>query len=126
MKHIWRYLQTEENKNVVVVCEHGDQAEQIIKDIVDKLKRHSITNDHRLVGYTRNTIKFGTNRVIVISHEMVELRLRGYSIDLFLEHENVYNDAYTAFNVEKIIHMREGCVVGKYIMRNDDFVSSYI
>jgi hypothetical protein len=89
MNNIWRYLQTQDEKCVVVICEDGDQAENIILEVRDKLKRHSIQNDHRLIGFTRNSLVFGTNKLMCVQSGMMGCGLKGYTIHLLLLHENL-------------------------------------
>ena len=119
MNHIWRYLQTEENKNVVVICQHGDQAEIIIKDIADKVKRHSILNSKKLKGFTRNVLAYDTNKVLVFQFGVIEWRLRGYSIDLFLLHEDLdHFQKMKALNIAAPA-MTADCIMGKYKDESD-------
>jgi hypothetical protein len=84
MKHIWEYLQDNANKTVVIITINNDQAFKIVKNIIDQLERHTIFENRKHILFSRNHVQYHSNKVMVVSYEFLEQRIRGTSIDLFL------------------------------------------
>ena len=117
-------MQTQDRKNVVVICENGDQAEDIILEVKDRLKRHSIMNDHRLIGFTRNSLVYGTNKLLVVQKSMIENGLRGRTIHLLLLHENLdHYEKSLALNIATPVIATVGGTIAKYSQETRDMFS---
>ena len=117
-------MQTQDEKNVIVICENGDQAEDIILEVKDRLKRHSIMNDHRMIGFTRNSLVYGTNKLLVVQKSMIENGLRGRTCHLLLLHENLdHYEKSLALNIAAPHIAQVGGTIAKYSQETRDMFS---
>ena len=114
--NVWEYLQTQDNKVIVIICPNREAAEESCKEIKENVLQHTLLQN-RLLS-TSTTLRYGTNRVICTSADMAPVAVLGWTIDVLL----LCHDLRTRFDIlthQKIRHnLSPRAIIAKYRRNN--------
>ncbi len=116
--NVWEYLQTQDNRIILIICPNREAAEESCKEIKENVTMHTLLNRRNEILSTRTTLHYGTNRVICTSVEMAHVAVLGWSIDVLL----LCHDLRTRFDIlthQKIRHnLSPRAIIAKYRRNN--------
>jgi hypothetical protein len=111
---IWEYLQSERNKNIVVMCPDRNEAEKTKKEIYDTVKRHTLLNRRHEITFTYTNVYYRTNKLFCVSYAMSEIALRGTSVNVMLLSESLTRWQKIVITERFTAHLVPNAIVASY------------
>jgi hypothetical protein len=116
---IWEYLQTQDDKTVVIICPDRNEAEATRIEVWEEVQKHTLLNRREETMFTSTTIHYGTNLVICTSPIMALLATRARTIDVLLFSVRITEDITKAVWSQLAQNLAQGsagpdAIVAKY------------